>query len=225
MRRKTLDYIFAGGGALIALALLVIGLVLANQASFADDYVAEQLGAQRITFTSEEALGEDEKTWKEGSSCLIEHAGQPMTTGAQAECYANYYIGMHMRRAAANAGYGWDDETYATLGGIRREISGEISVAEEAGDEELVAELQEKYDKATSLRSTFQTGETLRGMLLTTYGFSIFGDRISTVALISLALAVLMGVLSIAGFVHAIVTPGDKVLGRPESSDSERQAA
>jgi len=58
-----------------------------------------------------------------------------------------------------------------------------------------------------------QTGETLRGLLLTTYGFSIFGDKAALAANVLYALAGLMLVLSIAGFVHAFVTPKEKVVG------------
>ncbi|HEX2783130.1 MAG TPA: hypothetical protein VHN36_06060, partial [Ilumatobacteraceae bacterium] len=46
-------------------------------------------------------------------------------------------------------------------------------------------------------------GETLRGLLLTSYGFSIFGDRAGLAANVCFAAFALMVLLSIAGFVHA----------------------
>jgi len=187
MKRRTLDFIFAGGGLLLAFLLLILGFVLADQASFAKDYVKEQLGAQRITFSEADKLSEEETNWKPGSQCLIEYAGKTMETGKQAECYANYFIAMHMRRSAANAAVdgeklGWDNETYATMGGIRSAISADIAKAKEAGNTEEAAKLQKKLDAGTSLRSTFQTGETLRGLLLTSYGFSIFGEKAALAA-------------------------------------------
>ncbi len=46
-------------------------------------------------------------------------------------------------------------------------------------------------------------GETLRGLLLTSYGFSIFGDRAGLAANVCFAAFGLMVLLSIAGFIHA----------------------
>lgn len=68
MKRRTLDFIFSGGGLLLAILLLVLGFVLADQASFAEDYVKEQLSEQRITFAEADKLTDEEKNWKEGSS-------------------------------------------------------------------------------------------------------------------------------------------------------------
>ena len=51
MKRRTLDLIFSVGGGLLAILLLVLGLVLQNQANFAESYVNDQLTEQKITFT------------------------------------------------------------------------------------------------------------------------------------------------------------------------------
>src|SRR3972149_1444225 len=104
MRRRTLDLIFSGGGALFAVLLFVLGFVLADQASFSRSYVKDQLGQQRIVFTAADKLTEEEKTWKPGSTCLTAYSGQTMATGKQAECYANFYIQLHMTNSAKNAG-------------------------------------------------------------------------------------------------------------------------
>lgn len=213
MTRRTLDYIFSIGGVFIALMLVVIGFILSDQASFAESYVKQQLGDQKITFAAEERLSEEEKNWKPGSACLVENAGRQVTTGKQAECYANYYIAMHMDRSATNAGY--PGETYATMGGVRRTLSADISAAEEAGDSETAAALEEELAAASSLRNTFQTGETLRGLLLTTYGFSIFGDRAEVAGIVCYTAGGLLVLLSIAGFAHALRTPREKLVGTP----------
>ena len=92
MSRRALDLLFASGAAAIAVLMVVLGFVLADQASFAEDYVKEQLGEQKITFATAEDLKKDEENpanaeykkitqWKEGSSCLNEYAGKAMTTG------------------------------------------------------------------------------------------------------------------------------------------------
>ncbi len=214
MTRRHLDFIFAGGGALFAILLLVFGLVMKDQADFADSYVRDQLGQQKITFAAADKLTDEEKNWQSGSSCLVDYAGKLMETGKQAECYANYYIAMHMDRSAKSAG--WPGETYATMGAIRTDLSAQITAAKEKGDTTAAADLQKKLDAATSLRSTFQTGETLRGLLLTTYGFSIFGDKAGLAADVSWAAAALLAVLSVAGFVHAFITPREKLVDESE---------
>jgi hypothetical protein len=55
----------------------------------------------------------------------------------------------------------------------------------------------------SGLRDTMFKGETLRGLLLTSYGFSIFGDRAGLAAGVCFAAFALMVLLSIAGFIHA----------------------
>jgi len=206
-----LDITFAVGGVVFAALFLVLALLLRYEYNFAKDYVHDQLGQQKIVFATADKLTDEEKNWKPGSQCLVDYAGQTMVTGKQAECYANYYIAMHMDRSAKAAG--WQGETYATMGSIRTDLSAQITAAKDKGDTAGAADLQKKLDAATSLRSTFQTGETLRGLLLTSYGFSIFGDKAGQVMLVMFGLAAVMAVLSAAGFVHALVTPRDKVVG------------
>lgn len=211
MKRRTLDIIFSVGGVLLAALLVVLGFVLADQQSFAKDYVKGELGAQRITFATAENLKEDEKTWKPGSVCLVENAGKLMETGKQAECYAKYFIAFHMTTSATTAGF--PGETYATLGPIRTDLTAQVKAAKDSGNTAAAEAAQKKLDSATSLRGTMQTGETLRGLLLTTYGFSIFGDKAALAANVLFVLGGLILLLAVAGFVHAFVTPKEKVVG------------
>jgi hypothetical protein len=51
MNRRTLDLLFSAGGVVLGALLLVLGLVLNNQASFAQSYVKDQLTEQNIKFT------------------------------------------------------------------------------------------------------------------------------------------------------------------------------
>ncbi len=213
MKRRTLDTIFAGGGLLVAALLAVLGLALANEHTFATSTVKEELAAQKITFATADKLTDAEKSWKPGSSCLVAYAGQLMENGAQAECYAKYYIREHMDASAKTAGF--PGETYASLGSIRTDLTAQVTAAKAKGDTAAAADAQKKFDAATSLRSTMQTGETLSGLLLTTYGFSVIGDKADLTANILFALAAVMVFLSAAGFVHAYVTPKDKVIFAP----------
>ena len=205
MKRRTLDIAFSIGGALFAVLLLVLGLVLKNQADFASNYVKDQLSLQQITFTPEAGLNGEQ----DDAPCLIDYAGTVLDSGKEAECYANEYIAYHLGESAKGAGY--EGATYATLGTPQRELRTELAAAKEAGDD--TTEIQASLDAVNALRDTMFRGETLRGLLLTTYGFSIFGDRADLAALVCLLGAALLLLLSIAGFAHAMVShKGDKVV-------------
>ena len=213
MPRKTLDFIFAGGGAILAVLLLVLGFVLTDQASFARSYVKDQLSEQKITFKSAATLTEEEKTWKPGSTCLTKYGGELLETGKQAECYANYFIAVHVDTASKTAGF--PGETYATLGGIQTTLRAEVAAAKAKNDTAAAEAAQKKLDSATSLRSTTQTGETLRGLLLTSYGFSVFGEKAALAGLVCFIIGGLLVVLSAAGLVHALRTPASELVGVP----------
>ena len=76
MKRRTLDIIFASGGMVIALAMLLLGFVLMDQYNWGQDYVKEELGSQKIYFTAADKLTDEEKNWQPGSSCLVENGGK-----------------------------------------------------------------------------------------------------------------------------------------------------
>lgn len=213
MKRRTLDIILAGGGLMVAVLLLALGFALFGQYSFAQSYVKEELGAQKITFTPAEKLSAEEKSWKPSSSCLVTYGGQLMETGPQAQCYAKNFIALHMETAAKTSGF--PGATYATLGGIGADLRGQVAAAKTKGDTAAATDIQKKLDSATSLRATMQTGETLRGLLLTVYGFSVLGEAAGLAANILYGLAAVMLLISIAGFVHAFVTPKEKALFAP----------
>ena len=228
VKRRTLDIIFAGGGVVVAVLLFVLGFVLMDQQNFAKDYVKGELGAQQIWFSATPT--DEEKTWKPGSTCLTEYAGKLMETGPQAECYAKYYIAKHMDTSAKNLKFSspinvklgsgdktlttMEGQTYATIGTIRTALAADQKALADKGDKAAADLRQKDVDAAASLRTTMQTGETLRGLLLTTYGFSIFGDKGGLAALVCFIVAGVILALSAAGFVHAFLTKPDvMVLG------------
>jgi hypothetical protein len=211
MKRRTLDVLFSAGGVLFAILLLVLGLVLANQAAFADDYVRDQLSQQQIKFAPEEALRGEQDA--DGGDCLVKYAGETLQTGKQSECYANQFIAYHMRESATKladetGNEAYDGATYATLGGVTRGLQAQIDEMTTAGED--TAAMEEELAKAGQLRTSMFQGETLRGLLLTTYGFSIFGDRAQLAATICFLAAALVFLLSIAGFIHAARTPPEE---------------
>ncbi|HEX5597601.1 MAG TPA: hypothetical protein VFX61_16520 [Micromonosporaceae bacterium] len=212
MKRRTLDILFSIGGLGLAALLLVLGLVLASNANFANNYVREQLGEQNITFKPVDALTDEEKK----SDCLVEYAGQKMTTGKQAECYANDFIGLHLKSIAGG-------ETYASLGAPESELRAKVAEAQQNNDPEL-ANLQEELAKVSAQRETVFKGETLRGLLLTSYGFSEFGVKAGQGATAAYAGAGLLLLLSIAGFVHAFMTPRSAVFAAPEPAEKANRS-
>ena len=123
MKRRTLDVLFSAGGIALAGLLLVLGLVMTSNANFAKGYVKDQLSQQNITFTTRDALTDEEQQ----SACLVKYAGQPLTTGKQAECYANDFIGLHLKSTA-------DGQTYADLGAPQSDLRAEVAAAQTAND-------------------------------------------------------------------------------------------
>ncbi len=67
-------------------------------------------------------------------------------------------------------------------------------------------------------------GDTLRGLLLTSYGFSEFGTKAGQAATVAYLAAGLMLLLSILGLVHAYVTPKDRAFAAPESATDKQVA-
>jgi len=209
MQRRTLDIVLSVGGLALAGLLLVIGIVFTSNANFANDYVTDQLSQQHIKFKAAAALTDEEKK----SACVVKYAGQDLTTGKQAECYANDFIGLHLKSTANGA-------TYAELGAPQADLRTKVADAEKANDPNL-ANLQQQLADITTQRDTVFKGETLRGLLLTSYGFSEFGTKAGQAATVAFLAAGLLALLAIAGFVHAFVTPRSKAFAAPEPGTSK----
>jgi hypothetical protein len=203
MRRRNLDVLFSVGGLALAGLLLVLGLVMTSNANFAKGYVGDQLRQQNIVFKTADTLTPEEAQ----SACVVKYAGQQLTTGKQAECYANDFIGLHVK-ATANG------QTYAELGTPQSDLRAQVTAAQASNDPGL-ADLQKQLTAVTAQRESLFKGETLRGLLLTSYGFSVFGVKGGQVASVAYLVAGLLALLSIAGFVHAVRTPRDETVATP----------
>ncbi|MEU8003649.1 hypothetical protein AB0B66_21030 [Catellatospora sp. NPDC049111] len=195
MKRRTLDLMFSLGGVAIAVLLAIAGIVLQANATFANDYVGSQLTEQNITFKTLDTLTPEERQ----QPGLVEYAGQKLTTGKQAEVYALQFIGLHLKNTA-------DGKTYADLGVPQSQLRAQVAEATKNNDPNLAA-LQQQLAEVTAQRETMFKGETLRGLLLTTYGFSEFGVKAGQAALVAYLAALVMFLLSVAGFFHAWITP------------------
>ena len=208
MKRRTLDLLFSIGGIGLAGLLLIIGVVMSSNADFSNTYVRDQLAQQKITFKAADALTDEERQ----APCLVEYAGQPLLTGKQAECYANEFIGLHVKTSGKG-------RTYAEIGDDQTALRAQIAAAGGAAN---APELQKQLTDLTATRETVFKGETLRGVLLTSYGFSELGNKADQAATVIFLGVALLTALSIAGFVHALVTPKSKGFAVTETNGSER---
>jgi hypothetical protein len=210
MSRRNLDIIIATGGALFAILVLVLGIVAWNEAAFAKDNVKEQLSEQKIVFKEESALTPSERELPG----VVPYAGQQLTTGKQAQAYAGI-IALHMDQSAETAGFA--GETYASISTPMAQLRTQIADAKKAGNDQAAADAQKQLDAATALRDTQFRGETLRGLLLTTYGFSVLGERAALAANISFGIVAVAILLAVVGFIHAFATPKEEqvLVARP----------
>ena len=216
MKRKTLDVLFSVGGVMLATLLLVLAVVMTSNANFSESYVKDQLSQQQITFKTAATLTAQEKE----SACLVKYAGLQLTTGKQAECYANDFIGLHVQAMAAG-------RTYSTQGDFIAGLKAQLTDAQKAGspDAGKITDLNTQITAATAARESLFKGETLRGLLLTSYGFSVFGVKGGEAATVAFIFAGLLALLSLAGLVHAFRTPNDETFAAPEPARSVGAAA
>jgi hypothetical protein len=153
-----------GLGAL-AIVLLIVGAIVHNQSSFAVNTVESQLAAQGIRFTPVSQLMGDQKV-----PCLVANAGKLLTTPSQAECYANYQIALDLETVDHGKTY-----YEASLPVRHLEVQMAILGAKDPHSAQL-PKLAAEYAQLESPASALFQGESLRGMLLTTYGFGHMGQ-------------------------------------------------
>jgi hypothetical protein len=95
MQRKVFDVLASAGGLLMVVVLVVAGGLLMWGYSFANSNVHNQLAEQQIVFPSKAAFAHP-VAGSEITPSMIgtvsKYAGEPLTTGAQAEVYANDFI-------------------------------------------------------------------------------------------------------------------------------------
>jgi len=174
MRRRTFDALATAAGLLLVVVLAVAGVLLIWGHSYANNQVASQLSAQKIVFPTTSSP-EFKILPAANRAQMGKYAGQLMTTGAQAETYANYFIGRHLFLIGGG-------KTYSQLSG------------------ESLAQ-PKNLALAAQVQTVFR-GTTLRSMLLEAYGFWQLGQIALIAAVCSFIAAGLMLILSVLGFVH-----------------------
>lgn len=138
---RTLCRIFA-----VVLALAGIGALVGG--NFAHGYVTDQLSQERITMPEGKALATQQMRDSMGK-----WAGQQLTTGPQAQAYANDYILAHMNEASGNRSY--SEVSGAYMGCSKDPATKDTAECTQLGQ----------------VRQTLFMGDALRGMLLTAYAW------------------------------------------------------
>jgi hypothetical protein len=185
--RRTIDRLLIAFGVIAAVVFVVAGSLLTWGANFSNDYVHDELAAQNIFFPEKAELE------AEGRDDLVKFAGQQVTTGEHAEAYASF-IGGHLGEIA-------DGKTYSEIDD--RGAAAKVTAAKEAGASETeIAELQATADQLKIQRDTLFKGETLRGLLLSSFAWSTMGQIAGIAALVAFAGSAVMGGLTVAGVVH-----------------------
>lgn len=133
--------------ALQAILVLVLAFgagFLFYESSFVNGQIHDQLAEQKITFPAANSPAINALPPSDAAA-MKQYAGQQLTTGQQAQVYANHFIGVHLKDIAGG-------QTYA-----------QVSAASQASPNNPILKAQ--------AQTLFQ-GETLRGLLLNAYGWS-----------------------------------------------------
>jgi hypothetical protein len=189
MRRRTFDVIASTIGLGLAALLVVAGSLLTWANSFVDDQVHDQLAAQKIFFPAKDAEGLKELKGADHAA-IAKYAGQQLTTGAQAEAFANHYIAVHIKGIGGG-------KTYSEL----------------SGQYQGMTDAQKASPEGLALNGKVQTmfrGETLRGLLLNAYAFGKMSTIAGIAAISAFIGAGAMLVLGGLGLWHSRRVPADQ---------------
>jgi len=178
---------------MLGVITLVVGATLIGMGRFVQDNIRTELASQQISFSPADALSDEEKA----VPGIVENAGQPLTTGNQAKIYASL-IGLHLQEAAKGAGY--PGASYATLGGEQRKLKAAVADATTASDDAALKKANADLTAVTNLRNTMLTGNTLRGNLLSAYGW----DNAATGIIVAGAIALVLGIVFLVLFVYEL---------------------
>lgn len=194
MKRRTFDVIASWVGLALAALLLVAGGLLTWAHTFIDNEVHNQLAAQQIYFppSNSPAVAAPE------FQAMRQYGGQLMTTGAQAEVYADHFIANHLKEIGGG-------QTYAQLS---------AKAMANPTDTKLAGQVD-----------TMFRGETLRGLLLNAYAFGTVGEIAGIAAIVAFAGGGLLIVLGGLGLWHARrVAPAADLIPPARTDRSQRSS-
>ena len=184
MKRRTFDILVSAAGLFLALTLAASGGLLIWAHNFIGNEVHTQLAAQQIFFppANSKAVAAPE------FAAMRQYGGQQLTTGAQAEVYADHFIANHLKVIGGG-------KTYSQLSAA--------------------ALAQPNNAKVAAQADTVFKGETLRGLLLNAYAFGTMGMIAGIAAIAAFIAAAVMLILGGLGLMHSRrVSPDAEVLTR-----------
>jgi hypothetical protein len=172
MQRSRIDKLISWGGLTLAGLLIVAATLLTWAHNFVSHEVRSQLSAQQIYFPAKgsPAIAGPEYT------AMNKYAGQQLTTGAQAETYADHFIANHLKTVGGG-------QTYAQLS--------------------TQAQADPTNTKLAGTVQTMFKGETLRGLLLNAYAFGTMGTIAGIAAVAAFIGSGLLLILSALGLAHS----------------------
>jgi hypothetical protein len=176
MRRRTFDILMATAGLFLAITLIAAGGLLTWAHTFIGNQVHTQLAAEKVYFPASNSPAIKAPQF----AAMHQYAGQQLTTGAQAEVYADHFIANHLKVIGGG-------KTYAQLSA------------------ESIA--QPNNAKLAAQVNTVFKGETLRGLLLNAYAFGTMGMIAGLAAIAAFIAAAVMLALGGLGLMHARRTP------------------
>ncbi len=196
MRRITFDKLMATAGLFLAITLIAAGGLLTWAHTFIGNEVHTQLAAQQIYFpaANSKAVAAPE------FAAMRQYGGQQLTTGAQAEVYADHFIANHLKVIGGG-------KTYSQLSA------------------EAIAQPTNTV-LAAQVATVFK-GETLRGLLLNAYAFGTMGVIAGIAAIAAFIAGAIMLLLSGLGLMHARrVSPATEILsGHPAHARTKGTAS
>jgi uncharacterized membrane protein len=185
MSRKAWDQLVSTAAVVIAVVLVLMGAAAIYGGNFGRNNVKDRLTPENVTFAPYDAMTPEEK------ASVGDFAGQQVTTGPQAEAFAEYIAG-HL--AFVN-----DGKTYAETSAAARA---------EGLDPQTAAELQAKAD-------TLFKGETLRSIMLNAYGWWTVATIALFAGLVMVAAGIALFILAMFGYRHAKRAEAERVAEAP----------
>ena len=169
--RRMFDNVLTAAGLLMTVVLIVAGGLLVWAHTFVDNEIHNQLAAEQIFFPAANSPAVAGPEF----AAMRQYGGQQLTTGAQAEVYADHFIAVHLKAIGGG-------KTYAQL-----------STAAQADPTNTVL--------AGEVATVFK-GETLRGLLLNAYAFGTMATIAMIAAIAAFIGGAAMFVLSVLGIMH-----------------------
>ncbi len=166
-----IDVVLTAGGLLMTVVFIVAGGLLIWAHSFVTSEIHNQLAAEQIFFPAADSASVAAPEF----AAMRQYGGQQLTTGAQAEVYADHFIAIHLQSIGGG-------KTYAQLS--------------------TQAQADPTNTKLAATVATVFKGETLRGLLLNAYAFGTMATIALIAAIGAFVAAGLMLTLSILGFLH-----------------------